>query len=305
MMKKTKPPAEPARSPALWVVCGPTASGKTGFAIELATRLGAEILSYDSRQWYRELNIGVARPAPEELAAVPHHFIAEGSIHDPWTAGTFARMARTFLESYFEKKQHVVLAGGTGLYLKALLEGLDRAPASEPMRRIVEELFRKEGTEGLAHALTQEAADMDAVARSGNPARMMRALEWVRAGRQSSGPDALPPDWSIRKMAIDWPRPELYRRINERTDAMLAAGLWEEAEALFPFRHLPALQTVGYREIFEALENRMSREEAEEKIRQHTRNYAKRQLTWFGRDPETEWIKPDDTGFWADRNLPG
>jgi tRNA dimethylallyltransferase len=304
-MSKTKPSAEPARSSTLWVVCGPTASGKTGFAIELATRLNAEILSFDSRQWYRELNIGVARPGPEELAAVPHHFIAEGSIYSPWNAGSFARLARTFLEAYFEKKQHAVLAGGTGLYLKALLEGLNRAPADEQLRRTVEELFREEGTEGLARALMQEAADMEAIAGSGNPARMMRALEWVRAGRPSSGHEPLPRNWTVRKMALDRPRPELYRRINERTDAMLAAGLWEEAAALFPFRHLPALHTVGYREIFEALENRMSRAEAEEKIRQHTRNYAKRQLTWFRRDPETEWIKPEETGAWIERNVPG
>lgn len=284
----------------VWVVCGPTASGKTRLAINLATKRSCEILSFDSRQVFKEMNIGVARPSTEELSEVPHHFIASHSILEAFSAGRFAREAKTFLHSYLSRKDEIVLCGGTGLYLKALLSGMDRLPVPEPIRNSVRDLFQKEGLEGLKAAIEKESQSVPEELDWNNPNRLIRFLEWTRAGSPSENPEPWPENWKVRKLAPLVDREWLYQRINQRVEGMVAQGLWEEASGLFPLRNLVALQTVGYQEIFDCLEGLYSREEAIEKIKQHTRNYAKRQMTWFRRDPEIEWLKPEDQAAWLE-----
>lgn len=277
----------------IWVICGPTASGKTAMAIRLAQRLSTEILSADSRQIFRELNIGVARPDPEELAAVKHHFIASHSIENEYSAGQFAIEAREFATNFLEHHSHLVVCGGTGLYLKAFLQGLDRKPARKDLRKELLRRLEEEGLAALAAGLNIKNPILAAKTDQNNPHRVIRALELSEAEEENlpSPVKALPDNWKVLKFAPDLPREELYARINRRTDEMLQLGLWEEASGLFGKKELNALQTVGYREIFDSLEGKISREEAIEKIRQHTRNYAKRQLTWFRRDAEIKWLK--------------
>lgn len=284
----------------LWIVCGPTASGKTALAISLAQRLGAEILSVDSRQLFRELCIGVARPEPEELAAVKHHFIASHSIRDAYSAGRFGIEARALAESYFQTHQHLVLCGGTGLYIKAFLEGFNRSAGNPDLRRKLQWKLAQEGLPALAMELQNKNPAMADRTDLQNPQRVIRLLEWLETGAEEYHPDELPPDWKVIKMAPDLPREVLYQRINARVDQMMEKGLWEEAEKLFPFRSLNALQTVGYQEIFDCIEGKISREQAIEQIKQHSRNYAKRQLTWFRKDPEVNWLRKITPDSWPE-----
>lgn len=284
----------------VWVVCGPTASGKTRLAIDLARKRNAEVLSFDSRQIFKEMTIGVARPTEAELAEVPHHFIATHTIAEPYTAGQFAREAKAFLQTYFQQKREVVLCGGTGLYLDALLKGMDRQPVPENIRQSVRDLYEQAGIEGLQSAVKSEDEAISPDLEWQNPNRLMRYLEWIRAGKPASEPASWPANWIIRKVAPQVERDWLYARINLRVENMLSEGLWEEAVSLFSQRDLPALQTVGYQEIFDCLLGILTRETAIEKIKQHTRNYAKRQITWFKRDPEIEWLKPEDQAAWLE-----
>jgi tRNA dimethylallyltransferase len=260
-------------------------------AIELAQHLKTEILSADSRQLYAELNIGVARPEPEELAMVRHHFIGNISITEEYTAGRYGREAREFADAWFKEHENLVLCGGTGLYIRAFLEGIDRSPADEAIRTKLESRLKTEGLAALAAELLARNPALASATDLQNPRRVLRALEWQISGGSVQHATSLPPDWKVVKLAPQMERELLYERINQRVDKMLATGLWQEAELLFPQRHLNALQTVGYREIFDCLEGKCSREEAIEKIKQHTRNYAKRQLTWFRKDTSIQWIK--------------
>lgn len=275
-------------------VLGPTASGKTNVAIAIAQQLGCDILSADSRQVYKEMHIGTARPEPWQLGAARHHFIGHISVHDAYTAGRFANEARAFIESYFKTNDALIVCGGTGLYTKALLEGMNRPPVAEMYRAQVRDLYQQHGVQGLIHALQQADPELAAQTEPHNPHRLMRKLEWVLAGKPVAPLYELPENWAILKIGLDVERERLYDKINQRVDAMMQAGLWEEAEGLFPFRELNALQTVGYQEIFEALEGKATQAEAISKIKQHTRNYAKRQLTWFKKDLEIRWFSPDD-----------
>jgi tRNA dimethylallyltransferase len=278
----------------VWIVCGPTASGKTSFAIDLAQVRKAEILSADSRQIYKELVIGVARPEPEELAAVPHHFIGAVSIEEEYTVGRFAREAREWMEIYFQTHDDLVICGGTGLYIKALLEGVDRMPVPEEIRLEVEEMLDREGLYFLTQKLREADPDLFETIELTNPRRVQRALEWVLAGKPEKKAPDWPQNWKVQKLTPDIPRDILYDRINLRVDQMMEKGLWEEAQSLFPFRDLNALQTVGYHEIFEAMSGLITKERAVELIKQHTRNYAKRQLTWFRKEEGIRWVKPAD-----------
>jgi tRNA dimethylallyltransferase len=278
----------------VWIVCGPTASGKTSFAIQLAQVRNAEILSSDSRQIYKELVIGVARPEPEELAAVPHHFIGTVSIEKEYTVGRFAREAREWMEIYFQTHDDLVICGGTGLYLKALLEGVDRMPVPEEIRLEVQEMLDREGLYFLTQKLREADPDLFETIELTNPRRVQRALEWVLAGKPEKKAPDWPPIWNVQKLAPDVSRDILYDRINIRVDQMMEKGLWEEAQSLFPFRHLNALKTVGYQELFEAISGLITKEKAVELIKQHTRNYAKRQLTWFRKEEGIRWVKPED-----------
>ncbi|MBL7752165.1 MAG: tRNA (adenosine(37)-N6)-dimethylallyltransferase MiaA [Chitinophagaceae bacterium] len=272
--------------PTVILVAGPTAVGKTRKAIELALQYKTEIISADSRQCYREMNIGVARPNPEELAAVPHHFIASHSIHDNLNAAWYEKFALDKVNELFTRHTVVVMVGGTGLYIKAFMEGLDEIPETDPVIRA--SVIRNYEERGL-HWLQEEVKQNDPVfftqGENQNPHRLMRALEVVRSTGKSilsfrKGEKAQRP-FDIKMLVMDLPRPQLYERIDQRVDEMVNAGLEEEARGLYAFRHLSALQTVGYQEWFDYFDGNTSREEAITLIKQHTRNYAKRQGTWF------------------------
>ncbi len=263
------------------VITGPTASGKTALSIALAKKYGTEIISADSRQVYKELNIGVARPSAEELEAVQHHFIGHVSIREPYSAGQFAKEAFAFLNDYFENHDTIIVCGGTGLYLKALFEGIDRKPADETLRNELNLKLSSHGLAALAAELEQLDPGLASETELGNPRRVIRALEWLMAGRLTEEVREWPSHWKVRLYSTDLPRAVLYERINSRVELMLLQGLWEEASALFEYREWNALKTVGYQEIFDAMQGLYSSETAVEKIKQHTRNFAKRQITWL------------------------
>lgn len=276
-----------------WLILGPTASGKTAASIALAKQLNTAIISADSRQCYREMTIGVAKPLPEELAAVRHYFIDTHSIHESVDAKVFEQEALAAAAEVFEHNDHVVVAGGTGFYAKVFCEGIDELPPiSETVRADVR--GQKRTVKALQEWLAQiDPAYLQHTHEADNPSRLMRAIEVKLSSGESilsfrtGGKQKRP--FKIRKIGIEWPREALYARINQRVDEMFAAGLVEEATGLYPYRHLPALQTVGYQEIFDYIDGKYTLETAREKIKQHTRNYAKRQGTWFKKDPEIQW----------------
>lgn len=282
----------------LIVIGGPTASGKTAFAVQIATHFNAEILSCDSRQFYREMNIGTAKPTMAEMQGILHHFIGHRSIAEIYNVGDFEKDAVALLETLYQKYDVVVAVGGSGLYIKALCEGLDTFPdIPENIRQEVRAFYTTEGLENLQNAVQAVDPIYFQEVDQQNPHRLIRALEVARATGQ--------PFSSFRKkvskerffmpiyIEMDLPRPVLYERINQRVNVMMANGLLHEVNELFPQRDLTALQTVGYQELFDYLEGKCSLEEAVEKIKQNSRNYAKRQLTWWRRDGFWHKITPD------------
>lgn len=232
------------------------------------------------------MNIGVARPTPEELAAVPHHFIASHSIQDNLNAAWYEKYALDKVNKLFTRHKVVVMVGGTGLYIKAFMEGLDEIPEIDPaIRSAIIHDYEEKGLGWLQEEVKQKDPLFFAQGENQNPHRLMRALEVVHSTGKSiiafrKGEKALRP-FDIKMLVMDLPRPKLYERIDQRVDEMVKSGLEEEARGLYPFRHLSALQTVGYQEWFEYFDGKTSREEAIALIKQHTRNYAKRQGTWF------------------------
>lgn len=279
------------------IITGPTASGKTAVAIHLAQLFGTEIISADSRQCYREMKIGVARPSEEELKTVPHHFIASHSVQEEITAAGFEHFALARTEEIFKKKDTVIMVGGTGLYIRAFCEGLDAIPETDPdIRKQVIEGFEVNGLPWLQEQVREKDPLFYEKGEIQNPQRMMRALEVIlstgnsilsfRTARKASR------DFKIIKTGLDLPKEILHQHIHHRVDLMIAAGLVEEARSLFPFRQLNALQTVGYSEIFDYFDGKTSLENAIDLVKTHTRQYAKRQLTWFRKDREIEWFNP-------------
>ena len=279
------------------IIAGPTAVGKTAVAIAVAKVLNTEIISADSRQCYRELDIGVARPSAEELAQVPHHFIASYSVTEKVTAATFEQDALESVHGLFKKSDVVVMTGGTGLYLKAFCEGLDAIP--EVPDAIHQQIISQYKEKGLAW-LQQEVQAADPLffmqGETANPARLMRALEvYCATGRSiqtfKSGIKA-ERGFEVIKTALELPKEQLYHNIYTRVDAMLANGLVGEVKSLLPYQHLNALQTVGYKEIFSYLNGDATLQVSVELIKQNTRQYAKRQLTWFRKDKSYHWFLP-------------
>jgi tRNA dimethylallyltransferase len=280
----------------IYVVQGPTASGKTALAITLAQQLQTEIISFDSRQFYKELAIGVARPSEAEQAAVKHHFIASHSIEEPLNAAQFAACARPVLDQLLESRGSAVLVGGSAMFADALLLGLDPLPHDPTLQLKWQNVFKNEGLQALQMALQKnDLAFFEQVDRE-NPVRLIRALEIVELTGQSNtvlrkGPRQDPE--GVTRIYLDWPRAELYDRIDQRVDLMIAEGLETEAQRFYPQQsHLQSLQTVGYTEFFHFFSGHISRAEAVAQIKQHTRNYAKRQLTWLGRYANTLALDP-------------
>lgn len=264
----------------LIVIAGPTAVGKTELTIRLAQYFETEIISCDSRQLYTELKIGVARPSDKELKAAKHHFIASHSIQDEYNAGKYAREVNELLKKLFTQHDVVIMTGGTGLYIKAATEGLDLLPTKNEKLR--EQLNYILETEGLA-ALKSVAKSMDLVDTEldfDNPVRLMRAVE-IKEGESNPTEAVQVPKYETTYLYLDRDRDELYSRINKRVDTMLAMGLEDEARTVHDYKDLNALHTVGYKEMFSYFDGEWTYEHTVEKIKQHTRNYAKRQLTWF------------------------
>lgn len=283
----------------LIVVVGPTGSGKSALAVTLAQHYDAPVISTDSRQFFRGLAIGTAQPTAEELAAAKHYFIADREVEDDNNCGKYETEALALLDELFQKHDYVIAVGGSGLYIQALCEGMDNLPeGNDALREELKMRLENEGIESLAAQLRELDPEYANVVDIQNPARVMRALEvCLTTGRpyseQRSGERRERP-FNIIKIGTDMPRDILYERINRRVDMMVEQGLVNEARAMYPKRHLNALQTVGYRELFDHFDGKCTMDEAIELIKRNSRRYAKRQMTWFRRDAEIGWFSPND-----------
>lgn len=288
-------------SKTLIVIAGPTAAGKTALAIQIAKHFKTEIISADSRQFYREMNIGTAKPSKVELAAVRHHLIDSHSVKDLFSVGDFEKEVISLLEKLFKTHDQVVLVGGSGLFINAVCNGFDELPVtSEETRNKLNQLLSEKGIEHLQENLKKADPLYYAEVDINNPQRLIRALEvFETTGKPfSSFRTKIPKkrNFNIIKLAISPDREKLYEQINLRVDQMLENGLLKEVEGLKEYRHLNALNTVGYSEVFEYLDGNLSEEEAIDKIKQNTRRFAKRQLTWFKKSEDIHWFDPQESG---------
>lgn len=283
----------------LLIIAGPTAVGKTTLSIQLAKYFNTEIISADSRQIFKEISIGTAKPTKEEQDGIPHHLLDHIHIQEPFSAGDFEREALKKLDELFKERSLVILCGGTGLYIDAVCKGFDEGLVSdEEVKRGIEETYKEKGISWLQEEIKKadpvyyESADIN------NPRRLMRALEVITLTNlpYSSFRKAQPAkrNFSTIKILVNEEREKLYERINRRVDQMMEKGFLEEAKSVFSNRQLNALNTVGYKELFDHLEGKTDLEEAIALIKQHTRNYAKRQLTWFRKDKEYETFSPNE-----------
>ncbi len=281
--------------PLLINITGPTASGKTALAITLAGRLNTEIISADSRQVYREMKIGTAFPSDEELKRVRHHLLGHKSVRDKYNVKDFEREALEIISHLSRTNDFIVMTGGTGLYFNAVNYGLDDIPDIPPVIRLaLKNQWEREGLASLLEELALRDPEYFKQVDKQNPVRVLRALEIIRhTGKPFSSfrtGQRKERFFDTIWFGLDWPRTLLYERINRRVDGMIAKGLESEARALYPYRHLQALQTVGYREWFGYFEGKMSKEKTIEEIKKNTRRYAKRQWTWFRRNKEIHWL---------------
>jgi tRNA dimethylallyltransferase len=277
------------------VIAGPTAVGKTAVAIDVAARVNTEIVSADSRQCYRGMSIGTAQPTPLELTQVPHHFIDCFAVDQSLSAADYERLSLEYLAHIFEHEDVAIVCGGTGLYIKALCEGLDEMPPIDPIiAQQVDASFEEKGIRWLKETLLKEDPVFFGIGEIDNPARMLRALIFKRSVGMSihafrSGHKKQRP-FNIVKVGLEMPRAQLYERIDLRVEIMMANGLLDEVLKLYPFRQLKNLQTVGYAELFGYLDGKIELQKAIELIKQHSRNYAKRQMTWFKKDQDFNWF---------------
>lgn len=285
--------------PKLIVVTGPTGSGKTDLAIGVARRVGCHILSADSRQLFRGLPIGTAAPTAEQLSGAPHHFVGTLDLADYYSAAQYEHDALQLLERLFRTDDYAILCGGSMMYVDAVTKGIDELPTiSDEVRRQAYALFEAGGLEAVDAKLLELDPAYHAVVDRKNHKRMIHAIEItlqagrpyseLRTGRQKSRP------FDIDVFALDYDRPTLFDRINRRVDAMVAAGLEEEARGVYHLRHLNSLNTVGYKEMFAYFDGITDRDTAIARIAKNTRVYAKKQLTWLKRDPSVTWLRPDD-----------
>lgn len=283
----------------LLVLLGPTGVGKTALSLRLASMFQTSIISSDSRQFYREIPIGTAAPTREQLNQVPHYFVGTHSIFDSYNAGRFELDVIRLLNDLFRTNDTVVMVGGSMLYIDAVCNGIDDLPSiPAEIRQLVQEKYQTEGLESIRLWLKNLDFDYYRQVDLMNPQRIMHAIEIsllmdkpyssLRTRTAKKRP------FRIIKIGLTRPRAELYARINQRVDEMMALGLEEEARSLLPYKELNALNTVGFKELFDYFEGKYSRQEAVEKIKQHSRNYAKKQLSWFNRDADIHWFHPDD-----------
>ncbi|NCA87266.1 MAG: tRNA (adenosine(37)-N6)-dimethylallyltransferase MiaA [Clostridia bacterium] len=283
--------------PVLITLAGPTAIGKTKTAIALAQHFDTVILSADSRQFYKELKVGTAAPTAEELAAVKHYFAGHLSIHEYYNVSRYEQEVLQLLDELFRTHRCVIMTGGSGLYLDAVCEGIDQLPEPDAaLRESVNEMYRSLGLIGLQHRLQQLDPEYYEIVDRNNPNRLKRAIEvCLQTGTTYSSLRVKKVQsrlFNILKLGLNLPRAELFDNIHRRTDAMISGGLVDEVLGLLPHRHLNALNTVGYKEIFAFLDGKMTLDAAIEKIKTNTRRYAKRQLTWFQRDKAITWFQP-------------
>jgi tRNA dimethylallyltransferase len=283
----------------VYIIVGPTAVGKTSFAISLAQHLQTEIISADARQCYGELNIGVARPSLEELSQVPHHFIASHSVNDTVNAQVFENDALAKADKLFKTHHSVVMVGGTGLYIKAFCKGLDMIPAIDPaIRENIIKQYEKLGLRWLQKEVSVKDPMYWAKGEQQNPQRLMRALEVVLGTGASiisfQNKNKVTRPFNIVKVGLELPRAQLYEKINQRVLTMVDNGLEQEVRNLAPHFHLNALQTVGYSEWMPYFEGEILKEKVIENIQQNTRHYAKRQMTWFKKDLDITWYSPNE-----------
>lgn len=278
------------------IVQGPTASGKTDLAISLAKKFNTEIISADSRQLYKEMSIGTAKPNEKELAAVKHHFIDCYSVKDDISAANYAKSAEPILFQLLNEKCFAVVVGGSGMFVDALIDGLDEVPINPSIRKELTELYNQNGLEPLLIELAERDPLFYEQVDRNNPMRIIRALEAIRTSGQKMSDfqknQKKERDFQVIRLSIDWPREILYNRINQRVDDMISQGLIKEVLSLADFHHLNALNTVGYKEIIEYLDGKITLDKAIELIKQHTRNYAKRQLTWLRRYSNLNYLNP-------------
>lgn len=284
----------------LIVITGPTGSGKTDVAIQLARRLGCEIISADSRQMYRDLPIGTAAPTPEQLAAVPHHLVGNLALTDYYSAACFEQDVLALLPRLWERSQYAIMCGGSMMYIDAVCNGIDALPTvSDDIRAAALEVYTRGGLDALIDALRVHDPGYLATAPDlNNHKRLVHALEVsmqagcpyssLLTGRKTERP------FNIVKLALNMPRDVLFDRINRRVEAMIAAGMEEEARRVYPMRHLNSLNTVGYKELFAMFDGTMDRDTAIARIGKNTRVYAKKQLTWLKRDPSVRYIATVD-----------
>lgn len=282
----------------LVVVVGPTAVGKTDLCVQLAKHFHTQVISADSRQFYREMSIGTAKPTAAEQQGIPHYFIDSHSIAEEYNAGAYEQDVLLLLDKLFEEQDVVILTGGSGLYVRAVLEGMDEMPETDPaLRHTLAQQYEAEGLQPLLEKLAElDPIYYEQVDRA-NPQRVIRAVEVSLSSglpyssfRKSEKQER---PFQLIKIGLNRDRNELYQRIDHRMDLMLAQGLLEEAKALYPHRAHNALQTVGYKEIFDFMEGKYDWEEAVRLLKRNSRRYAKRQLTWFKKDPsEYAWFEP-------------